>query len=139
MASRVHMLKGFCKFMGGSPSRRGESPPCHIWWPLVWCKWRLKVFNMSRDLYYSGSRDISNFFVTWPWKTTWSKGHVILWMRTSHGKSPPFGGDRSCGSVDKMLLVVEGQDSTCPRFNPPLLIISKAHGMSCSHSRNFRT
>ena len=46
---------------------------------------------------------------------------------------------RHCGSGDTMFLVVEGQDSTCPRFNLPLLFISKAHGMPCSHTRNFRT
>ena len=50
-----------------------------------------------------------------------------------------FGGHRHCGSGDTMFLVVEGQDSTCPRLNPPLLFISKAHGMSCSHTRNCRT
>ena len=38
-----------------------------------------------------------------------------------------------------MSVVVEGQDSICPRLDPPLLFISKAHGMSCSHKQNFRT
>ena len=49
-----------------------------------------------------------------------------------------FGGLRHGGSED-MFVVVEGQDSTCPRLDPSLLFISKAHGMPCSHTRNFRT
>lgn len=47
-----------------------------------------------------------------------------------------FGDHRHCGSGDLMLLVVEGEDSTCPRTT--LLFIFKAHGMLCSHTRNFR-
>ena len=50
-----------------------------------------------------------------------------------------FGGHRHCGSEDMMFAVVEEQDSTCPRLDPPLLFISKAHGMPCSHIQNFRT
>ena len=42
-----------------------------------------------------------------------------------------FGDNRHCGSGDLMFVVVEGQDSTCPRLDPPLLFISKAHGMPC--------
>ena len=38
-----------------------------------------------------------------------------------------------------MFLLVEGQDSTYPFFNLPLLFISKAHGTPCSHKPNFRT
>ena len=34
-----------------------------------------------------------------------------------------------------MLLLVEGQDSTCSCFNPPLLFISKALTMPCSHTK----
>ena len=48
------------------------------------------------------------------------------------------GGHRHSGSED-MFLVAEGQDSTCFRFNPPLLFISKARAVPCSHTRNFRT
>ena len=48
------------------------------------------------------------------------------------------GGHRHCGSGD-MFLVVERQDSICPRLNLSLLFISKAHDISCSHTRNFRT
>ena len=25
-------------------------PPCRVWWPLAWCKWRYTVFNLSREL-----------------------------------------------------------------------------------------
>ena len=41
----------------------------------------------------------------------------------SHG-SAKFGGHRHCGSGDLMFLVVEGQDSSCPRLNSRLLFIS---------------
>ena len=42
---------------------------------------------------------------------------------------------RHCGSGDMMFFVVEVQDSTCPRFSPPLLFIFKGlrlrtHGIS---------
>ena len=40
-----------------------------------------------------------------------------------------FGGHRHCGSGD-MFLVVEGEDSSCSRLNPPLLFISKGHGLT---------
>ena len=50
-----------------------------------------------------------------------------------------FGGHRHCGSGDMMFVVVEEQDSTCPRLDPPLLFISKAHGIPCPHIQNFRT
>ena len=46
---------------------------------------------------------------------------------------------RHCGIGDMMFLVVEGQDSTCPRLNPSLLFISKANDMTCSHIQSFRT
>ena len=26
----------------------GESPPCHVWWQLVKCKWRYEVEIMER-------------------------------------------------------------------------------------------
>ena len=51
-----------------------------------------------------------------------------------------FGGHRHFGSGDMMFLVVlagGGQDSTCPRFNPSLLFISKEYDMPCSHTTNF--
>ena len=55
------------------------------------------------------------------------------------GYSPAkFGGHRHCGSGD-MFSVAEGQDSIYPRLNPPLLLISEAHDMPCSHTQNFRT
>ena len=40
-----------------------------------------------------------------------------------------FDGHRHCVCVYLMLLVVKGQDSTCPRLIPLLLFISKVHGM----------
>ena len=40
-----------------------------------------------------------------------------------------FGGHRHCGSGD-MFFVVKGQDSTCPRLDPPLLFISRAHAIT---------
>ena len=50
---------------------------------------------------------------------------------------PKFGGHRHCGG-EYIFVAVEGQDFTCPRLDPPLLFISKTHGMPCSHIRNFR-
>ena len=49
-----------------------------------------------------------------------------------------FGGHRHCGSGDMIFVEVEKQDSIRPRLNPPLLLISKAHGMPCSHTQNFK-
>ena len=39
-----------------------------------------------------------------------------------------FGSPRHFGRVD-MFFMVEGQDSTCPCFDLPLLFISKGHGL----------
>ena len=36
-----------------------------------------------------------------------------------------FGGARHCGSGDMMFFVVEGQHSTYPRLDPPLLLSPK--------------
>ena len=44
-----------------------------------------------------------------------------------------LGGHRHCGSGGIMFLVAEEQNSTCSRFNPPLLFISKGHGLE-THS-----
>ena len=44
-----------------------------------------------------------------------------------------FGNHRYCGSGD-MFVVVEGQNSTFPRLDPPLLFISKAHDKPCSYT-----
>ena len=41
-------LKGYVNLW--VEARHGESPSCHVWWPLVLCKWRYKIFNTSRDL-----------------------------------------------------------------------------------------
>ena len=46
-----------------------------------------------------------------------------------------FGNHSRYGSGDMMFAVVEGQDSACPRLDPPLLFISNAHGMPCSHTK----
>ena len=40
-----------------------------------------------------------------------------------------FVGHRHCGSGDIMCLVAEEEDCRCSRFNPPLLFISKRHGL----------
>ena len=47
-----------------------------------------------------------------------------------------FGGHKRCSSQDKMVLVVEGHNSTCFHFNPPLLFISKACNMK-AHAISF--
>ena len=43
-----------------------------------------------------------------------------------------FGSHRHCGIGDMMFVVVEEQDSTCPRLDPSLLFKSKAHCMPCT-------
>ena len=48
---------------------------------------------------------------------------------------PRFAGHWRCGGRD-MFLVVEGQDSRCSCLNPPLLCISKAHGMK-AHGMSY--
>ena len=40
-----------------------------------------------------------------------------------------FNDHRLCDSGDVMFLVVEEENSTCSRFNLPLLFISKGHGL----------
>ena len=50
-----------------------------------------------------------------------------------------FGSHRHSDHGDKIFLVVEGQVFTSPSFSPPLLFISKANGMPCSYTQNFRT
>ena len=47
-----------------------------------------------------------------------------------------FGGHRRCSGQDKMVLVVEGHNSTCFHFNPPFLFISKACNMK-AHAISF--
>ena len=49
-----------------------------------------------------------------------------------------FGSHRHGGS-GVMFVVVEGQDSACPRLDPSFLFMSTAHGMPCFHKRNFKT
>ena len=44
-------------------------------------------------------------------------------------------GSGNCGSGDLIVLVVEEQDSICPWLNLPLLFISKAHEIQCSHTK----
>ena len=36
-----------------------------------------------------------------------------------------------------MFLVVDGQGSTCPRLNPRLLFVFKAHSIPCSHTHEI--
>ena len=56
---------------------------------------------------------------------------MTLWLGAPQGKSrlAKFGGHIRCGSGDMMRLVAEEEDSRCCRFNPPLLFISKGHGL----------
>ena len=61
---------------------------------------------------------------------------MTLWFGAPHLPSK-FGSHRDCSG--NMSFLVEGEDSTCPRLDPPLLYISKAHGMPCSRTGNFRT
>ena len=35
--------------------RSSVGGPCHVWWPLVYSKWKYRVFNIPRDLSKSGS------------------------------------------------------------------------------------
>ena len=37
VTSYKHMLKGHVNLCVETP--HGESPPCLVWWLLVWCKW----------------------------------------------------------------------------------------------------
>ena len=48
-----------------------------------------------------------------------------------------FGSHSHCGSGDVMFLLVERQDCTCSRFNPPLLFICKRHGLK-AHGISYR-
>ena len=41
--------------------RSSVGGPCHVWWPLVYSKWKYRVFNIPRDLSKSGS---SSCYVT---------------------------------------------------------------------------
>ena len=43
VTSQDCMFKGFYKFM---EVPQGKSPPCHLWWPLVKCKGKYKVFKL---------------------------------------------------------------------------------------------
>ena len=44
-------------------------------------------------------------------------------------QSAKFCGHKHCGSRDIMLLAVEEEDPRSSHFNPPLLFISKGHGL----------
>ena len=76
-------------------------------------RWRYNGFRLSHDL-------------TRP-------PFLTLWFGAPHLPSR-FGSHRDCGSGN-MLFLVEGEDSTCPRLDPRLLHISKAHGMACSRTQ----
>ena len=49
--------------------------------------------------------------------------------------SSTFGGERHCGSGDMVLVVIEGQDFSCPCLDWSLVFIFKAHSMPCSHTK----
>ena len=67
---------------------------------------------------------------------SWDFVGVPLMISHHPAKSGKHSG---CCNADMMLAVVEGKDSACPHLDPPLLFISKAYDMPCSHTRNFRT
>ena len=62
------------------------------------------------------------------------KGHFGCGLLMVSHHAATFG---NIGSGDIVLLVVAKQNSTCSCLNPPLLFISEAHGIPCSHTRNF--
>ena len=93
------------------------SPPCHVWCPLVYWKWRYNIFNLSRELtrtrnwrivWRYGSKLVNYittlpnllaicevvleiwwlYFITWSCKTIWLKSHVILREVFPQAKSP---------------------------------------------------
>ena len=76
-----------------------------------------------------------------------SQNHVIKGSSEFLGRSPSRKvttlpslmaiGMQCCSG--NIFLVVQGQEITYPCFNPPLLFISKTHGIACSHMRIFRT
>ena len=75
------------------------------------------IFHVtSRDHLIEGSREFMEPFM--------ENYHPVM-----------FGVHRYCVSGD-MFLVVEEEDSTCSRLNPPLPFISRAHGMP--HTGKFR-
>ena len=45
--SRIY-VEVLYEFIGGDP--QDESPPCHVWWLLIYSNYKYTVFNMSRDL-----------------------------------------------------------------------------------------
>ena len=47
-----------------------------------------------------------------------------------------FGGHRHCGNGDILFLVAKEENSRCSRFNPPLLFISKGHGLKSTRHIN---
>ena len=50
-----------------------------------------------------------------------------------------FGDHRHCGSGDIMFLVAEEENSRCSRFNPPLLFISKGHGLKAHGISHYKS
>ena len=50
--------------------------------------------------------------------------------------SAKFGGHRHCGSGDIMFLVAKEENYRWSHFNPPLLFISKGHGLK-AHSKSY--
>ena len=48
-----------------------------------------------------------------------------------------FVGHEHCDKRDIMFIFAEEEDARCPRFNPPLLFVSKGHGFK-AHSTDPR-
>ena len=132
------------------------SPPCHVWCPLVYWKWRYNIFNLSRELtrtrnwrivWRYGSKLVNYittlpnllaicevvleiwwlYFITWSCKTIWLKSHVILREVFSQAKSPSGAKFRS--------------HKPCGRGNIVVLVchvISQDHTMKKSAPRHYR-
>ena len=111
-----HVIRALCDFMDPS----GKSPSCIVWWQQTLWQWRYDF--KYRDLEKSRDQRVIRFNEQEPIKVSYHPAKL--------------GSHRHCGSRD-MFLVVQGQYST--RFSPPLIFISKAHGMPCLHTRKVKT
>ena len=92
----------------GAP--QGRVPPCQVWWPQALWQWRHNGFSLSCDLLRP-------------------RDPRVIWLYRWGGPqrySAKFDLHRHRGSGDTFLAVKE------------LLLIYKAHVISCFHTRNFR-
>ena len=49
----------------------GKSPICYVWWSLVQCRQRHKIFYLSRDLTKSGDSVGAPHCMSPPWEFWW--------------------------------------------------------------------